>query len=323
MPLTKMIDTPLQSNSSIAYRAGEIQSQLGDQTVGACFAGIVARQPDALAMVSVHQGIRWTYAELAAEVERAALALMALGVDKGERVGVWSPSCVEWAVLQLATARLGAILVNVNPAYRPSELGYALRHSGVRMLVTAQVFKSSDYLAMIAEVRGALPALERVITLGDVCAARSGDLIWSEFMRRANEVDPADLHARESQLRATDPINIQYTSGTTGNPKGATLSHQNILNNAAAVADVLGYGPGDRVCIPVPLYHCFGMGIGNLGCIAAGASMVYPSASFEPLATLQAIEAERCTSLYGVPTMFIAQLEHPRFSEFDLSSLRT
>jgi fatty-acyl-CoA synthase len=321
--MTRMIETPLHSDASAAYRAGGLQSQLGDRTVGAYFAAIVARQPDALALVSVHQGIRWTYAELASEVERAALALMALGIEKGERVGVWSPSCVEWTVLQLATARVGAILVNVNPAYRPGELGYALRHSGVRILVTAQAFKSSDYLSMIAEVRADLPALHRVITLGDRRAAGQGDLTWDEFMLRSREVEPARLRLRENQLDCRDPINIQYTSGTTGNPKGATLSHHNILNNAAVIAEVLGYGPADRVCIPLPLYHCFGMGIGNLGCIAAGASMVYPAASFEPLATLQAIQEERCTSLYGVPTMFIAQLEHPRFSEFDLSSLRT
>jgi fatty-acyl-CoA synthase len=312
-----------RGSSSPADHAVSAGSPLGGQTVGAYFSAIAARQPTAEALVSVHQGIRWTYAEFAAQVERVALALMALDIAKGDRVGIWSPTCAEWSVLQLATARVGAILVNVNPAYRSSELKYALAHSGVRVLCTARAFKTSDYLAMIAEVRAQLPALQRVITLDGEAAGGRDDMSWEEFLHHGGAIAPSLLHAREQSLDARDPINIQFTSGTTGNPKGATLSHHNILNNAAAVAEVLGYQASDRVCIPLPLYHCFGMGIGNLGCIAAGATMVYPAASFEPLATLQAIEAERCTSLYGVPTMFIAQLEHPRFHEFDLSSLRT
>lgn len=303
--------------------AGSSANPLDQRTIGEVFASIVAAGPDSPALISRHQHIRWTYAELAREVEHVALSLLALGIAKGDRVGVWSQNCAEWTVVQLSTARIGAILVNVNPAYRTDELHYALRHSGIRMLFTASAFKSSNYLAMIAEVRSALPQLTRVVTLGDQRASGPSDLVWSELQTFAAQASLDALHVRETSLRAEDPINIQYTSGTTGNPKGATLSHRNILNNARSIAEILGYTPNDRVCVPLPLYHCFGMGIGNLGCIAAGACVVYPAPTFEPLATLQAIQDERCTSVYGVPTMFIAQLEHPAFAEHDLSSLRT
>jgi len=306
-----------------SYDCGTADSRLTGDTIGQALAAVVTRQPDREALVVRHEDVRLSYAELAREVERVALGLLGLGIEKGDRVGIWSPTCSQWPFVQLATARVGAILVNVNPAYRPNELAYALRHSGVRLLVTAQSFKTSDYLAMIGEVRDTLPALERAVTIGTERAGAPDDLLWDELVAAGADVDAAALQTRESALDADDAINIQYTSGTTGNPKGATLTHHNILNNARSISETLGYTPDDRVCIPVPMYHCFGMGIGNLGCITAGATMVFPAASFEPLSTLEAIEAERCTSIYGVPTMFIAELEHPRFPEFDLSSLRT
>ncbi len=306
-----------------SYDCGTADSRLTGDTIGQALAAVVTRQPDREALVVRHEDVRLSYAELAREVERVALGLLGLGIEKGDRVGIWSPTCSQWPFVQLATARVGAILVNVNPAYRPNELAYALRHSGVRLLVTAQSFKTSDYLAMIGEVRDTLPALERAVTIGTERAGAPDDLLWDELVAAGADADAAGLQTRESALDADDAINIQYTSGTTGNPKGATLTHHNILNNARSISETLGYTPDDRVCIPVPMYHCFGMGIGNLGCITAGATMVFPAASFEPLSTLEAIEAERCTSIYGVPTMFIAELEHPRFPEFDLSSLRT
>jgi fatty-acyl-CoA synthase len=302
---------------------GSRATPLSAQTLGDALTAMAARQPDVDALISVHQGIRWTYAEFAREVEQLALALLGLGIAKGDRVGVWSPNCAEWTVIQFATARVGAILVNVNPAYRSEELRFALRHSGVRWLFTATEFKTSDYLSMIANVRAQVPRLERVVTLGERRGTGGDDLLWRELTQLAGGASALELGEREAHLHADDPINIQYTSGTTGMPKGATLSHRNILNNARGVAEVLGYTPRDRVCIPLPLYHCFGMGIGNLGCVASGATMVYPAPVFDALTTLQAIQAERCTSVYGVPTMFIAQLEHPRFAEFDLRSLRT
>jgi fatty-acyl-CoA synthase len=314
---------PPDVNSTTAQTAGAVTTLLSRQTVGEALTSMAAAQPDAEALVSMHQAIRWTYAELAREVESVSLALLALGIAKGERVGVWSQNCAQWTVVQFATARIGAILVNVNPAYRAEEMRYALRHSGVRLLFSAVAFKGSDYLGMLAAVRNQLPALERVVTLGDVRGQGPADLMWSELALFAETVEHSALRAREAGLSCEDAINIQYTSGTTGNPKGATLTHRNILNNARSTAEVLGYTPRDRVCIPLPLYHCFGMGVGNLGCVSAGATMVYPAQVFDALSTLQAIQDERCTSVYGVPTMFIAQLEHPRFAEFDLSSLRT
>ena len=308
---------------SFSQDSGPTNSTLTHETIGQRLAAVTKRQPGVEALVVPFQGVRLTYAQFSAEVQRVALGLLALGLEKGDRVGIWAPNCAEWAYLQFATARLGVILVNINPAYRANELAYALNQSGVRMLVMAQSFKTSDYVAMVTSVRAGLPHLERVVTIGAERASGPADLLWEELVAAGEGRDVADLEAREAGLDCHDPINIQYTSGTTGNPKGATLTHSNILNNGKLVGEVLGYTPRDRVCIPVPLYHCFGMGIGNLGCITSGATMVYPAPSFDPLATLQTVADERCTSLYGVPTMFIAQLEHPRFREFDLTSLRT
>jgi fatty-acyl-CoA synthase len=305
-----------------SYVSGAAGAPLLGDTVGAALASSVERFPDREALVSVHQSVRYSYCDFAGEVERVALGLLALGIEKGDRVGIWAPNCVEWTILQFASARVGAILVNINPAYRPGEFEFAMSHSGVRMLVTAARFKTSDYLEMLASVRAALPALERVVTI-DGDRASATDLVWSDLVAASTGAEPEQLAAREQELDADDPINIQYTSGTTGRPKGATLTHHNIVNNAYAMAEILGYTEADRVCIPVPLYHCFGMGVGNLGCVTVGATMVYPAATFDPVSTMQAVQDERCTSLYGVPTMWIAQLEHPRFAEFDLTSLRT
>jgi len=308
---------------SLSHSAGQRSGQLSDRTIGVCLADTIARRPDAEALVVRHQDIRLTYAEFGREVERVARALLAVGIQTGDRIGIWAPNCAEWAYVQFAAARIGAILVNVNPAYRAQEMAYALNQSGVRLLISASSFKTSDYLQLISDVRAELPQLECVVVTGDRQIGVAGDLSWDEFLVTGEAVNAAALRARESALDCHDPINIQYTSGTTGNPKGATLTHHNILNNAKMVAETLRYTSADRVCIPVPLYHCFGMGIGNLGCVVSGATMVYPAPSFEPLATLEAIEQERCTSIYGVPTMFIAQLEHADFPRFDLKSLRT
>jgi fatty-acyl-CoA synthase len=239
--------------------------------------------------------------------------MLAAGLNKGDRVGVWSPNRAEWALAQYATAKLGVILVNVNPAYRSNELEYALGQSGSRWIIAAPECKGSDFVAMVDEVRASVPTLERGVFFGTA--------EWDEL----SEMEPRrqDLRARAAELDFDDPINIQYTSGTTGFPKGATLTHHNILNNAYFVGDLLGYTDADRVCIPVPLYHCFGMVLGNLGCTSHGSCMVYPAETFEPEATLQACSQERCTSLYGVPTMFIAELGHEQFNRFDLDSLRT
>jgi fatty-acyl-CoA synthase len=306
-----------------SYASGVAVEPLAGDTIGDRLAATTARVPDALALVSRHQGVRLTWRELAQRAEALALGLLAIDIDQGDRVGVWSPTCVEWTVLQLAAAQVGAILVNVNPAYRPGELSYALRQSGVRVLVSAPRFKTSEYLAMVEEVRPQLPALERVVVIGTERAPGADDLLFDELVALGWGIGPDRLAERSRQLDADDPINIQYTSGTTGNPKGATLTHHNVLNNARSIAAVLGYTEADRVCIPVPLYHCFGMGIGSLGCLSSGAAMVYPAESFEADATLDAIADERCTSIYGVPTMFIAMLESPRFGGLDLASLRT
>jgi fatty-acyl-CoA synthase len=306
-----------------SYDTGATEPPLPAETIGACLERTILSNPDGLALVSRHQGIRLTYRQFGQEVEQVARALLGLGIAKGDRVGIWSPNCAEYAFVQFACARIGAILVVINPAYRPAELAYALNQSGLRLLITARSFKTSDYHAMIDQVRGDVPRLERTVTIGTERTDGPHDLNWDGFLASAEGVPPAEVARREATLDPHDPINIQYTSGTTGNPKGATLTHHNILGNGKLLAGLMGYTPADRVCIPVPLYHCFGMGIGNLGCVASGATMVYPAPSFEPLATLEAIAEERCTSVYGVPTMFIAQLEHPRFGEFDLRSLRT
>ncbi len=306
-----------------SYASGASTQPLSGDTIGESLAATAGRLPNELALVSRAQDVRLTWQELADQAEAVALGLLGIGIEQGDRVGIWSPTCVEWTLLQLGAARVGAILVNVNPAYRPAELAYALRHSGVRVLVTAPRFKTSDYLATVAAVRGELPALERVVVIGADRAAGAEDLLFDELLCAGRDVDLGRLAEREAGLEPDDPVNIQFTSGTTGNPKGATLTHHNILNNARSVAEVLGYTEADRVCIPVPLYHCFGMGLGTLGCLASGATMVYPAESFAPDPTLDAIAEEGCTSIYGVPTMFIAMLESPRFGDLDLSSLRT
>ncbi|HSS09710.1 MAG TPA: AMP-binding protein, partial [Acidimicrobiales bacterium] len=260
-------------------------------------------------------GLRYTYAELNDAVNQIARGLLGLNIEVGERIGIWSPNYAEWVLLQYATAKIGAILVNINPAYRTSELDYALNQSGCRLLVAAPSFKTSDYGAMIESVRPGLETLERTIFLGSA--------EWDALLA-AGDTTPMDkLRQREAALDFDDPINIQYTSGTTGFPKGATLSHHNILNNGFFIGEYCHYTEADRVCVPVPFYHCFGMVLGNLACTTHGATIVIPEAAFEPLAVLETVETERCTSLYGVPTMFIAELEHPEFHRFDLSSLRT
>src|SRR5438874_3779729 len=299
----------------LSYAHGAVDTPLLGQTIGANFERTVARFPDADAVVSRHQGVSFTYAELNEGVDRLARALMAAGLEPGDRLGIWSPNCVEWLMLQFATAKAGVILVNINPAYRTSELEYALNQSGCRVLVAASSFKTSDYDAMVEEVRDNLPALERTIFLGTTG--------WDELLAQAGEVSDEELRERSDGLQFDDPINIQYTSGTTGFPKGATLSHHNILNNGFFIGEFCRYTEADRVCIPVPFYHCFGMVLGNLACTTHGAAIVIPEAGFEPGATLEAVAAERCTSLYGVPTMFIAELDHPGFDSFDLGSLRT
>jgi fatty-acyl-CoA synthase len=298
-----------------SYARGDSTAAMLDETIGANLDRAVARFGDRDALISCAQERRYSYAELGAAVDEVARALMAAGLAAGDRIGIWSPNCAEWTLVQYATAKLGAILVNVNPAYRTSELQYALRQSGCRMLVAAPAFKTSDYRAMIAEVGPSLPALERLIFLD------SAD--WGELLAGAGEVPAEALDARSAALAPDDAINIQYTSGTTGFPKGATLTHRNILNNGYFVGEGCHYTEEDRICIPVPFYHCFGMVMGNLGATTHGAAMVIPAPAFEPEATLRACAQERCTSLYGVPTMFIAQLDHPRFADFDLSSLRT
>jgi fatty-acyl-CoA synthase len=304
-----------------SYVHGASPVPLLGETIGQNLDRTAARVPDNDALVSVHQGVRMTYAELHAAVEEVARGLLALGVEAGERVGIWSPNNAEWGILQYATAKTGAILVNVNPAYRTSELAYALGQSGVSTLVLAPRFRQADYLDMLDQVAAELPALRRRVVLGGEVPA--GAMGWDELGEGAGRVPVERLREREALLQFDDPINIQYTSGTTGFPKGATLSHHNILNNGFFIGEGCGYSEADRVCIPVPLYHCFGMVLGNLACTTHGAAMVYPAEAFDPEATLAAVQAERCTSLYGVPTMFIAELEHPRFGDFDLRSLRT
>jgi fatty-acyl-CoA synthase len=290
-----------------SYVHGASATPLLGQTIGENLDRAVERYGDREALVSCHQQLRYSYAELGEAVDRLARGLLASGLAPGDRLGIWSPNRAEWVLVQYATAKAGIVLVNVNPAYRTSELEYALRQSGCRALIAAPAFKTSDYAAMIDEVRGELPALEQVVLF------ESPE--WESLAAGADAELPV--------CQFDDPINIQYTSGTTGFPKGATLSHANILNNGYFVAEGCRYTEEDRVCIPVPFYHCFGMVMGNLGATTHGACMVVPEAAFDPEATLRAVQDERCTSLYGVPTMFIAELEHPRFGEFDLSSLRT
>jgi fatty-acyl-CoA synthase len=266
------------------------------------------------ALVAAHQGYRATYRELVQQSEQVARGLLARGVNKGDRVGIWSPNRYEWVIVQYATAAMGAILVNINPAYRTSELEYALNQSGISFLILAARFRQADYVAMLGEVKGRCPNLREALVLEDG---------WEALQRDAARVTQQHLHELEATLQFDDPINIQYTSGTTGFPKGATLTHHNILNNGFFIGETLKYTENDRVCIPVPFYHCFGMVLGNLACTTHGATMVVPAEAYDPVLTMQAVQDERCTSLYGVPTMFIGELEHPRFKEFDFSSLRT
>jgi fatty-acyl-CoA synthase len=298
-----------------SYSHGASNTPLLGDTIGRNLERAVERHGGREALVSRHQALRFTYEELDAAVDRVALGLLAAGIRKGDRVGIWAPNCVEWVLVQYATAKLGAILVNINPAYRAHELEYALRQSGVGLLVSARSFKTSDYVAMLDEVRAGLGALKRVVLLEDET--------WDELLDEGASLDPERLGARMDELSFDDPINIQYTSGTTGFPKGATLSHHNILNNGFFVGELLGYGPEDRVCIPVPFYHCFGMVMGNLGATTHGSCIVIPAPAFEPGATLETVAEERCTSLYGVPTMFIAELDDPGFGAHGLTSLRT
>ena len=301
--------------AALSYASGTSSVPLLGDTVGADLDRTVARFADRDALVECRTGRRWTYAQLGAEVDALALGLHAAGVGKGDRVGIWAPNLAEWVLTQYATAKLGAILVNINPAYRVSELEYVLRQAGVRTLVSATGHKGSDYGAMIESVRPSCPALRDVLLIGEP--------EWTALMERGRAADPAVLADIAPTLGADDPINIQYTSGTTGFPKGATLSHHNILNNGFFVGELLRYTEADRICVPVPFYHCFGMVMGNLAATSHGACVVIPAPSFEPGATLAAVAAERCTSLYGVPTMFIAELNDPGFAEHDLSSLRT
>lgn len=320
--------------TAISYTCGVSHEPLLGITIGDKFDEIVSRFPNNEALIVHHQDVKWTYVQLQARVNNCAKALMAEGIKKGDRVGIWSSNRSEWTILQFATAKVGAILVNINPSYRIHELEYALKQSGCKMIVIADKFKTSDYEKMVLEIApeltntdiGALnasklPDLTTVVSLSD--NPSKGMLSWAALIRKAKTCSAASLEKRQKELSFDDPINIQYTSGTTGFPKGATLSHHNILNNAYFVANTMKLNDRDRLIIPVPLYHCFGMVLGNLGCVTHGATMIYPSEGFEALAVLQAVEREKATVLYGVPTMFIAELEHAEFNTFDLSSLRT
>lgn len=317
-----------------SYTCGLQSKPLLPMTIGAAFDRTVERFPQREALVVRHQQLRYTWAELAEAVDRCARGLLALGLQAGERVGIWSPNNAQWCITQFATAKIGVVLVNINPAYRLSELEYALKQSGCRWLICADAFKTSDYHAMLHELLpelesaavGALqnhmlPELRGVISLCDKPV--DGMLQWQALMEMAEQVGPEQLRQCGERLQFDDPINIQYTSGTTGFPKGATLSHYNILNNGYMVGESLKLTEHDRLVIPVPLYHCFGMVMGNLGCVTHGTTMIYPSAAFEPLAALQAAAEEKATGMYGVPTMFIAMLDHPERQSLDLSSLRT
>jgi len=317
-----------------SYSQGDQGKALLTQCIGDAFDTTVARFPDREALVVRHQALRYTWRQLADAVDQHARALMALGVQPGDRLGIWAPNCAEWCITQFASAKVGAILVNINPAYRASELDYALGQSGCRWVICADAFKSSDYHAMLSGLvpglaeghPGALncerfPALRGVVSLA--VTPPPGFLAWHDLQARAAAVSAEALAERQAQLQPGDPINIQYTSGTTGFPKGATLSHSNILNNGYMVGESLGLTEHDRLVVPVPLYHCFGMVMANLGCMTHGSTLIYPNDAFDPLATLRAVAEEKATALYGVPTMFIAELDHPQRGAFDLSSLRT
>ena len=300
-----------------SYDHGASNQPLLGETIGENFNRIAMTHADREALVDRFTGRRWTYARLHHDVLALAHGLIRLGIDKGDRVGIWAPNCPEWTVLQYATAEIGAILVPINPAYRTDELAYVVNQAGIRLLVAAPSFRTSDYATMIEDARPGCPDLRWVVLLG------SADWLALPDAGGDPHALAATLAARQALLSPDDPINIQYTSGTTGHPKGATLSHHNILNNAHLTGEILGYTEVDRICVPVPLYHTFGMVIGNLGATTHGACLVYPAPAFDPAATLAAVEEERCTSLYGVPAMFIAELAQPGFDAYDLSSLRT
>lgn len=300
---------------ALASAAGPTDVPLIDETIGENLEAMVARFPERDALVVPHQGVRYTYAEFNDAVDTVARGLLAGRLNVGDRIGIWSPNNAEWVLVQYATAKIGAILVNINPAYRTSELEYALNQSGCRSLISAHTHLSSDYVAMIDEVRPRVTALERVIYL------ESED--WQDLIEAAATVPMDALREVSASLSADQPINIQYTSGTTGFPKGATLSHTNILNNGFFTGEACGYDETDRVCIPVPFYHCFGMVMGNIACTTHGSTIVVPGAAFDPEAVLETVESEGCTSLYGVPTMFIGVLGHENFDDYDLTTLRT
>jgi fatty-acyl-CoA synthase len=326
-------NTPLSRSQA----SGATDVPLIEQTIGACFNDMVERQPDHEALVSVHQARRLTYRELQTQSRRLASALLGLGLVHGDRVAVWSHNNTEWVLMQLATAEVGLILVNINPAYRTSEVEYALNKVDCKLLVTMARFKTSDYLGMLRELAPEwahgepgrlesqqLPHLHTVVWIDQAGqgADEPGLMRFSQLLAMGNESD-ARVAAAAAMLKPTDPINIQFTSGTTGFPKGATLTHRNILNNGFFIGECMKLTPTDRLCIPVPLYHCFGMVLGNLACLTHGSTIVYPNDGFDPLTVLQTVQDEKCTGLHGVPTMFIAELDHPRFKEFDLSTLRT
>jgi fatty-acyl-CoA synthase len=317
------------TTARMSYVQGDSTPALLDDSVGGVLEHAAQRWPDTEALVSVEQAIRWNYAELNLRVDEVAAGLLALGLQRGDRVGIWAPNCAEWTLTQFATARVGLIQVNINPAYRLQELEYTLNKVGVKALIVAESFKSSDYVRMLETLAPEIPCsrpgelhaasapeLRIVVKIGG--AARPG---WLDF-GAIGSGDSARVSEASGAVSCVQPINIQFTSGTTGLPKGATLSHRNIVNNAFFVGRSMGLRAGDRLCVPVPLYHCFGMVMSNLACVVHGATIVYPSPGFDPLAVLRTVEAERCTALHGVPTMFIAELEHPQFTQFDLSSLR-
>ena len=304
-----------QIPAHLSYDRGDAEAPLLEETIGANLERTVAAHGDREALVEVWSGRRWTWADFDRDVNLLARGLMARGIEVGDRVGVWSPNRAEWTIFQYATAKIGAILVNVNPAYRTHELEYVVEQSGMKALLSATTYKSSEYRKMVEIVAPKIASLERVAFFDDPS--------YQQILDAAAEVSEEALRERSASLKAEDPINIQYTSGTTGFPKGATLSHRNILNNGFFVGEMLHYTEADRVCIPVPFYHCFGMVMGNLACTSHGATMVIPAPTFDPEATMVAVAQERCTSLYGVPTMFIAELGLPGFADYDLSSLRT
>ncbi len=321
-------------NNVLSYVKGGTEKPLLNLTIGAALTTATRHHGDRQAMVSKHQKTSWTYNELNQRVDVFAAGLLALGLKAGDRVGVWAPNCAEWIVAQYATARAGIIQVNINPAYRLHELEYVLNKVACKALITAAQFKSSDYISMLNTLApeisestpgklasAKLPHLKWLIRLGE--DKSPGFLNFDEVMDGANSEHQHQLQALAASLQPDDPINIQFTSGTTGSPKGATLTHRNILNNGFFVGEAMRFSETDRLCIPVPLYHCFGMVMGSLNCISHGACMVFPNEGFDPESTLRAIDEERCTALFGVPTMFIAELDHPEFKRYDLSSLRT